>query len=127
MIHSKRKAILALLFSSVMTLVCWKGLLGPFSVPQNPEAARLETAYVVGLMLYLFLRIRCPRERLWLGLALSDGGVALLREFVPSSLAPATPEIKAFSFLVWLAATVVSLYFIRGAFRRERLAGTGGV
>lgn len=122
--HSKRKALLALLFSAPVLLVTWRDLHKPFPVLQNPEAARLGTAYVVGLILYLFLRIKCKHERLWLGPALAGGLVGLLTEFFPGVGGPIATGVNVISLLLWLAATVVSIGFVRATFRDEDRRGS---
>jgi hypothetical protein len=68
------------------------------------------------LVLYLFWRVNCARERLFLGMAFSYNAFALVRLYLPNLLTPATGVIRTLSLFWWIVATLVSLYFVASAF-----------
>ena len=117
--HNKRKAVLALLVSAAMVLYIWRELGKPFPGEPAPLFVRLGLVYAVSLITYFFVIIRCKQERLWLGLALTDGLIMLGELFFPSLVTPAIKGVRGLSLLLWLGAAVVSLSFVKSAFIRR--------
>jgi len=79
------------------------------------------------ILLCFFWRVRCARERLWLGIALSYDAIFAARMLIPNLVAAATGIIRAISLFLWIFATLLSLFFVVSAHREvsRRAKGRG--
>lgn len=117
--HNKKKAVLALAFAAVMSLSSWKEIGRPFPPPEgaDPFMVHLGLVGTSAVMFYLFLSIRCIYERLWLGIAAVASTLLVVRSFYPTIVAPSISDLRTFDLFLWLAATIVSLAFVKSAFK----------
>jgi hypothetical protein len=71
----------------------------------------------MAVMAWVIVAVACPYERLWLGFALAGGLVGLVTGSFPALVAPAIGVVRVGLLILWLAATLISIWFTRSAFQ----------
>lgn len=87
----------------------------------EPVSVILGLLYATAVMSFLMLRIKCRRERLWLGIAVGGCALQIVKGQFPELIGPEIELLRMGLALVWLAATVVSIYFTISAFRSRHV------
>jgi hypothetical protein len=116
--RNRRTAFIALVFSVGMLWATGRDLHKQFPIEHVTIVTHWALGYGTILMLYLFWRVRCMRERLWLGIALSYDAMLYLRLVVPNLIVPATGIVRALALALWVTATLLSLFFVVSAMRK---------
>ena len=111
-VRNRLTAYSALAYSMALLWGACSQLHRPFPVVHVSFKEHWVLGYGTILMLFLFWRVRCTRERLWLGMALSYDAMRTVRMLNPGFLAPAAGVIGVLSVLLWVMATMLSLYFV---------------
>lgn len=118
--QNRRAATLALFFSLGVMLSSAVGVSRPLSVTQQgPDPFMVRLALVGGAVIlsYVLLSVRCVYERLWSGVADAATIIMALRSFHPGLAVSVVGWLGVVVLLLWLAATIISLGFVRSAFR----------
>lgn len=116
--RNRRLAICAFVVSLGIALASVHGIARPFPEERNPGASQLGLSLIDAVLLSLFfLRFKCRHERLWLGTALAGGLLILLGAFLPGFGGTLSTAVNVACLVTWLAATVISVGFLRSAFQ----------
>jgi hypothetical protein len=115
-VRNKRLALLSLIFSGVILAASLRAILRPLSGEREPVSVLVGVVYVISLMMLFIMRTRCWRERLWLGIAVTAATCGLVRGLLPSLSASSVYVLTRVTLLLWLGATVISLWFVISAF-----------
>jgi hypothetical protein len=116
-IRNKRLALLALLTSVAMLMASFRELYRPIMRVRMPVSVILVLVYMIGVMALSIVRVRCSHERLWLGIAVTGVTVLFVRGWFPVLVAHEIKVIRILDLLLWSGATLVSIWFVRSAFR----------
>lgn len=118
--YNRKGATLALIFSLGVLLGGFLALIRPIPAsPPGPDPFLVRLGLVDGaaVLSYVFLSVRCAHERLWFGIAATASVILAVRSFEPSLVASVASELAVLDLALWTAATMVSVYFVRSAFR----------
>lgn len=118
--RNKKASALALAFSLGMLLSSVLEVAWPLAAAEPGPDPFMERVAWVGaavLLFCAFLLIKCIYERLWSGVAAAATTIMTLRMFDPSLAGHLVGGLKVVVLSMWLAATIISLTFVRSAFR----------
>jgi hypothetical protein len=108
-------SLLFLLFCGFEALLCWRELAQPLPDYRASIVLLLGYDFVVFLLADLMLSFRCLRERIVLTLGLVSFVKAVAVGVAPWLFASNARAVREFSFILWAAASLVSLSLLKSA------------
>ena len=125
-VRNRLTAYSALVYSTALLWGSIRELHRPFPAVHLSFREHWASGYGTILLVYLFWRVRCARERLWLGIALLYDAIFAARVLIPTLVAPAMGIIKILVLLLWAVATIVSISFAVSATMKDFTDSNGG-
>jgi hypothetical protein len=124
--HNRLNAVLSLVLSASVLAAAIPELFRPFSGQREQLRVTLGVLYLIAVTIWAIVRWACSYDRLWLGFVLGGGFLGVLKGSFPALVAPAISAIRVAALILWLGATIISIWLTRSAFRsRPREPTTG--